>query len=63
MFIEMNPRIQVECSVTEEIVDVDLVFSQLWIAVRALLDELDLGQQDTRPHGVVLSPDHHRGSG
>ena len=32
VFIEMNPRIQVEHTVTEEITDVDLVQSQMLIA-------------------------------
>ena len=32
VFIEMNPRIQVEHTVTEEITDVDLVASQMRIA-------------------------------
>src|SRR5699024_10689159 len=41
-FIEMNPRIQVEHTVTEEITDVDLVGSQLPIASGSTLDDLDL---------------------
>ena len=36
VFIEMNPRIQVEHTVTEEITDVDLVSSQLRIASRGV---------------------------
>ena len=40
VFIEMNPRIQVEHTVTEEITDVDLVRSQLLIGGGATLAEL-----------------------
>jgi pyruvate carboxylase len=54
VFIEMNPRIQVEHTVTEEITDVDLVCSQLRIAGGATLDDLGLRQQDIRPHGAAL---------
>ncbi|HEY0224786.1 MAG TPA: pyruvate carboxylase, partial [Mycobacterium sp.] len=53
-FIEMNPRIQVEHTVTEEITDVDLVSSQLRIASGESLDDLGLHQQDVRPHGAAL---------
>ncbi|BBZ38438.1 pyruvate carboxylase [Mycobacterium conspicuum] len=54
VFIEMNPRIQVEHTVTEEITDVDLVSSQLRIASGQTLDELGLRQETIRPHGAAL---------
>ena len=44
VFIEMNPRIQVEHTVTEEITDVDLVASQMRIADGETLEELGLAQ-------------------
>ncbi|WP_078323996.1 pyruvate carboxylase [Mycobacteroides salmoniphilum] len=55
VFIEMNPRIQVEHTVTEEITDVDLVASQLRIASGETLDDLGL-HQDTLapPRGFAL---------
>ena len=54
VFIEMNPRIQVEHTVTEEITDVDLVQSQMLIAAGASLSELGLTQDRVRMHGAAL---------
>ena len=45
VFIEMNPRIQVEHTVTEEITDVDLVQSQMRIASGETLADLGLSQE------------------
>ena len=54
VFIEMNPRIQVEHTVTEEITDVDLVSSQLRIASGETLESLGLSQDAVIPHGAAL---------
>jgi pyruvate carboxylase len=54
VFIEMNPRIQVEHTVTEEITDVDLVQSQMRIAAGQTLDELHLAQSELRVRGAAL---------
>jgi pyruvate carboxylase len=54
VFIEMNPRIQVEHTVTEEITDVDLVASQLRIADGESLQDLGLSQDSLQLHGAAL---------
>ncbi len=54
VFIEMNPRIQVEHTVTEEITDVDLVSSQIRIAAGATIAELGLQQENIRIRGAAL---------
>ncbi|WP_297595274.1 pyruvate carboxylase [Mycobacterium sp.] len=54
VFIEMNPRIQVEHTVTEEITDVDLVSAQLRIASGQTLEEIGLRQDSVVPHGAAL---------
>ena len=54
VFIEMNPRIQVEHTVTEEVTDVDLVQTQMRIAFGQTLAELDLEQGDIRLRGAAL---------
>ncbi|HOY82891.1 MAG TPA: pyruvate carboxylase, partial [Rhodoglobus sp.] len=54
VFIEMNPRIQVEHTVTEEVTDVDLVQSQMRIAFGQSLKELGLQQENLHLRGAAL---------
>ncbi|MCS0497968.1 pyruvate carboxylase [Protaetiibacter mangrovi] len=54
VFIEMNPRIQVEHTVTEEVTDVDLVQSQMRIAAGETLAELGIRQDELRPRGFAI---------
>jgi pyruvate carboxylase len=54
VFIEMNPRIQVEHTVTEEITDVDLVASQLRVADGETLEDLGLSQDSLQLHGAAM---------
>ncbi len=54
VFIECNPRIQVEHTVTEEITDVDLVASQLRLASGETLGDLGLSQDTVRIRGAAM---------
>src|SRR5690606_38698264 len=54
VFIEMNPRIQVEHTVTEEVTDIDLVQSQMRIAAGETLADLELRQEDVQPRGYAI---------
>ncbi len=55
-FIEMNPRIQVEHTVTEMTTGIDLVQSQILIAEGYPLDspEVNIHQEDIKPRGYAI---------
>ncbi len=56
-FIEMNPRIQVEHTVTEELINVDLVRAQILIAQGYALDSDKIGirsQSQLHTHGFAM---------
>ncbi|WJY67446.1 pyruvate carboxylase [Corynebacterium auris] len=54
VFIEMNPRVQVEHTVTEEVTGVDIVRSQMYIAAGATLADLGLSQDSVSLTGAAL---------
>ncbi|KAJ3114100.1 pyruvate carboxylase [Phlyctochytrium bullatum] len=53
-FIEINPRVQVEHCVTEEITGVDIVAAQIQIALGASLPELGLEQSKISLRGFAI---------
>lgn len=54
VFIEMNPRVQVEHTVTEEITGIDIVASQILIASGQCLSDLGLAQEKIQIRGTAL---------
>ncbi|WP_061965825.1 pyruvate carboxylase [Demequina aurantiaca] len=54
VFIEMNPRIQVEHTVTEEVTDIDLVSAQMRIASGETLEQIGIRQDDVRVNGYAV---------
>lgn len=53
-FIEVNARLQVEHTVTEEVTGIDLVQSQIKIAEGMTLPELNLSQDSISKHGFAI---------
>ncbi|ODV91639.1 hypothetical protein CANCADRAFT_30005 [Tortispora caseinolytica NRRL Y-17796] len=53
-FIEINPRIQVEHTITEEITGIDIVAAQIQIAAGALLPQLGLTQDRITTRGFAI---------
>ncbi|CCD26740.1 pyruvate carboxylase 1 NDAI_0I01710 [Naumovozyma dairenensis CBS 421] len=53
-FIEINPRIQVEHTITEEITGIDIVAAQIQIAAGASLEQLGLLQDKITTRGFAI---------
>ncbi|MCG7297191.1 pyruvate carboxylase [Corynebacterium afermentans] len=54
VFIEMNPRVQVEHTVTEEVTGIDIVKNQMYIAAGAKLEQIHLTQDLIEVNGAAL---------
>ena len=54
VFIEMNPRVQVEHTVTEEVTGIDIVKNQMYIAAGAKLSDVHLEQNLIEVTGAAL---------
>ena len=53
-FMEVNPRLQVEHTITEEVTGVDLVKTQIEIASGKSLSDLGITEETTRPRGYAV---------
>ncbi|WWC63978.1 pyruvate carboxylase [Kwoniella dejecticola CBS 10117] len=53
-FIEINPRIQVEHTITEEITGIDIVAAQIQIAAGVTLEQLGLTQEHIHRRGFAI---------
>jgi pyruvate carboxylase len=53
-FIEINPRIQVEHTITEEVTGIDIVAAQIQIAAGASLEQLGLTQDHISTRGFAF---------
>ncbi|CAD0197671.1 unnamed protein product [Chrysodeixis includens] len=53
-FMELNPRLHVQHTITEEITGIDLVQSQIHVAEGKTLPEIGLTQEKIQPHGFAI---------
>ena len=53
-FMEVNPRVQVEHTVTEEVTGIDIVQTTFLIAGGASFEQIGLNQEDIVPRGIAM---------